>query len=242
MTAAKSSIDTAILKDISAAINPVAFANLLGFKAETWQADFLLSIHPRILMLCPRGAGKSTLVAILALRHALYTPNAFILIFSKSERQSMELFKKTLDFYKKYETDVSLSPKAESAHRLELKNGSRIISLPSSTETIVGYHDVTLLIIDEAALVKDELYQRARPMLHHETGRLILLSTPFGRRGFFFEEWTDFETNPDTVWHGITVTTDDCPHMSNDFLLEERQKLGDRAIARSICVVSKTMH
>ena len=227
-SASSINVTRAALQDLSLAINPVKFARKLGFNPNPWQADFLLSTHPRIIMNCPRGAGKSILTAVIALHHALYMPNAFILMFSKSERQSMELFKKTIDFYKLLETDLSLSPKAESAHRLELKNGSRILSLPSSTETIVGYHDVTLLIIDEAALVKDELYQRARPMLHHQTGRLILLSTPFGRRGFFYEEWRDFETNPDTVWHGITVTTDDCPHMSPEFLAEERVKLGER--------------
>jgi predicted phage terminase large subunit-like protein len=215
--------------DFIRSIDPVALAEELGFHSWPWQKDFLRSTHPRILMLCPRGAGKSILTALVALYHALNEDDAFILMFSKSERQSMELFKKTIDFYKQLREDLNVSTNAESAHRIELENGSRIISLPSSTETIVGYHDVTLLIIDEAALVKDELYQRARPMLHHEKGRLILMSTPFGRRGFFFKEWTeDFLQNPDTIWHGITVTTDDCPHMSKEFLAEERAKLGER--------------
>lgn len=208
------------------ALDPVLFARSLGFDPEPWQADFLLSTHPRIIMNCPRGAGKSILTALIAFHHALYTPNAFVLLFSRSERQSMELFRKILDFYKRHEPNVS--PMAESAHRLELANGSRILSLPSSVETVMGYHDVTLLVIDEAALVRNELYTRARPMLNHERGRLFLLSTPFGQRGFFFNEWEDWKKNPDTFWHGITVTTDECTHMTKKFLAEERQKLGER--------------
>ena len=184
-------------------------------------------MHPRIIMNCPRGAGKSILTAILTLHHALHTPDAFVLLFSRSQRQSLELFRKVLNFYKLLEFQVS--PVAESALRLELVNGSRIISLPSSTETIVGYHNVTLLIIDEAALVRHELYSRARPMFDHQRGRLLVISTPFGKRGFFFKEWRDWETNPKTIWHGITVTTDDCPHMTRKFLAEERQKFGERA-------------
>ena len=164
------------------------------------------------------------LTAIKALHHAMSSPNAFVLMFSAGERQSMELFRKVLQFYEDYEHE----PVAESAHRLELHNGSRIISLPSSVRTIVGYHDVTMLVIDEAALVDDELYMRARPMLEHHAGRLLVLSTPFGRRGFFYREWEDSQTNVNTVWHGITVTTDDCPHMTQAFLAEERAKLGER--------------
>jgi hypothetical protein len=213
--------------DLSKSVNPVKFARSLGFEPEPWQADFLLSTHPRIIMNCPRGAGKSILTAIIALHHALYTPNAFVLMFSRSERQSMELFRKVINFFKRLE--FSVTPMAESAHRLELGNKSRILSLPSSIETVLGYHDVTLLVIDEAALVKEGLYKRARPMLDHRSGRMLILSTPFGRRGFFFREWQDSEKNPNTIWHGITVTTDECTHMTKKFLAEERQKLGERA-------------
>jgi hypothetical protein len=140
----------------------------------------------------------------------------------------MELFRKVLLYYKRLE----FHPSAESAHRLELPNGSRILSLPSSVETVLGFHDVTLLVIDEAALVSDLLYMRARPMLNHQTGRLIVLSTPFGQRGFFYKEWKDFEDNRNTIWKGISVTTDECPYMTRSFLQEERLKLGERAYAR----------
>jgi hypothetical protein len=218
----------AALEKLSLAINPVKFAQFLGFEPEPWQADFLLSTHPRIIVNCPRGAGKSVLTAIIALHHALYTPNAFVLMFSRSERQSMELFRRVRSFYKLVENHVAAA--AESAHRLELANNSRILSLPSSVETVVGYHGVTLLVVDEAALVRDELYLRARPMLDHTKGRLLVLSTPFGQRGFFYNEWHDWKRHRDsTVWHGITVTTDACPHMAPEFLAEERQKLGERA-------------
>lgn len=218
-----------VLRELARSIDPVVFARTaLNFDPEEWQADFLRSTHPRIIMNCPRGAGKSLLTAITALHHALFTQNAFVMLFSRSERQSMELFRKIIDFYKL----LQFTPTAESAHRLELANGSRILSLPSSVETVIGYHDVTLLVIDEAALCSEDLYFRARPMLNHRTGRLLILSTPFGRRNFFFREWEDWEKNPDTIWHGITVSTSECPHMTAKFLAEERLKLGNRIYRR----------
>jgi len=78
------------------------------------------------------------------------------------------------------------------------------------------------LIIDEAAQVDDELYWSVRPMLAVSQGRIILLSTPFGKRGFFFKEWT-----ASTSWKKIQITADQCPRISQDFLDEERAALGD---------------
>jgi hypothetical protein len=46
---------------------------------------------------------------------------------------------------------------AESALRLELANGSRIVSLPGSGETVRGYSAPRLVIVDEASRVPDEL-------------------------------------------------------------------------------------
>ena len=67
---------------------------------------------------------------------------------------------------------------AESALRLELANGSRVVSLPGDEKNIRGYSGVTLLVIDEAARVADELYYAVRPMLAVSQGRLVALSTP----------------------------------------------------------------
>ena len=218
------------IRTVALGIDPVNFARQFGFSPVSWQSELLHSKHPRVIMNCPRGAGKSILTAILTLHYALYTPDAFILLFSRSDRQSMELFRKVTGFYKQLRSDIQVEySKSESAHRLELENGSRILSLPSSPETVLGYHNVTLLVIDEAALVKDELYMRVRPMLDHKRGRMFLLSTPFGKRGFFFDEWTDWEQHADkTFWQGITVSTEQCPWMTHDFLAEEKQKLGER--------------
>ena len=49
-----------------------------------------------------------------------------------------------------------------------------------------------LVVIDEAARVEDELLAAVRPMLATSTGggRLIALTTPAGKRGWFFDAWT----------------------------------------------------
>jgi hypothetical protein len=79
------------------------------------------------------------------------------------------------------------------------------------------------LIVDEAARVDDGLYYALRPMLAVSAGRLMLLSTPAGRRGVFFEEWTE-----GVGWERYEVSASRVPRISKAFLEEERQALPTR--------------
>jgi hypothetical protein len=113
---------------------------------------------------------------------------------------------------------------AESALRLELANGSRIVALPGSKEaTIRGYSSVALLVVDEAARVSDTLYQSVRPMLAVSGGRLVLLSTPFGKRGFFHHEYT--EGGPG--WERVKITAPELARIDPRWLADERNRIGD---------------
>jgi hypothetical protein len=115
------------------------------------------------------------------------------------------------------------TPEAESALRVELRNGSRIVSLPGTEGTVRGYSGVQLLLIDEAARLLDDLYYAVRPMLAVSGGRLIAVSTPWGCRGWFHREWT---TGQD--WERIKITAHDCPRISAAFLAEEQRSMPPR--------------
>lgn len=115
----------------------------------------------------------------------------------------------------------------ESALQLHFDNGSRIIGLPGKPAGIVGYSSVNLLILDEASRISDELYKTVRPMLAVSRGRLIASSTPFGKRGWFYEEDVSKRN-----WERIVVTALDCPRIPRDFLEEEYAALGKRWFAQ----------
>jgi hypothetical protein len=210
-----------IATDLALALDPAGLMNQAGLAPDPWQAELLRSEVQRVLLLCSRQSGKSTVTAALALHRAIYHPPALALLLSPSLRQSSELFRKVTDFYRLFVGNVP--SEAETALRLELTNGSRIISLPGKEETIRGYSGVDLLIIDEASRVPDDLYYSVRPMLAVSGGRLVVLTTPFGKRGFFHREWV--EGGP--TWQRIKVTADECPRIPAAFLAEERAALGD---------------
>jgi hypothetical protein len=71
--------------------------------------------------------------------------------------------------------------------------------------------------------VVDEIYGAIRPMLAVSNGRLILMSTPHGKRGHFFEAYENGGPN----WERIKITADQCPRITLTFLQEERKALGD---------------
>jgi hypothetical protein len=177
-------------------------------------------------LLCSRQSGKSQTAAALALQAALLEPPSLVLLLSPTLRQSGELFRdKVKRLY--YSLGRPVPTVQESALTMELANGSRIVSLPGDEGTVRGYSGVALLVIDEAALVPDGLYCTVRPMLAVSGGRLVALSTPWGRRGWFYEEWRS--THP---WQRARITAQQCPRISKAFLDEEREALGSRWFAQ----------
>jgi hypothetical protein len=200
----------------------VLMATRAGIVPDAWQSDLLQSDAKQMILLCSRQSGKSTATAILALHQAIYTADSLILLLSPSLRQSQELFRKLQSFYNELEAASPAQAVEESALRMELSNGSRIIALPGKEATIRGFSGVSLLIIDEASRVEDALYQSVRPMLAVSGGRIILLSTPFGKRGFFHSEWTD-----GIGWLRTKITADGCPRIDKEWLMRERQMIGD---------------
>lgn len=202
---------------------PVKFSRLLVFEADDWQESVLRMDHPRMLLNCSRQAGKSTVTALLAVYRALYKPGLTLLI-SPSLRQSGELFRKVKDWFGAL-PDYQ-KPKLVEDNQLscQLENGARIISLPSSESTIRGYSSVDLIIEDEASRVDDMLYYSIRPMLAVSGGAMILMSTPFGKRGHFYEEWA----HGSDVWQRIEVRATQIARITPEFLDEERKSLGEQ--------------
>lgn len=204
---------------------PTDVMRAAGLQPDPWQRDALLSDAPRVLFLTTRQAGKSTTVGALAAFEAIFKPGSLTLLLSPSLRQSSELFRKTLDFYRAIPD--APRPMADSALRMELHNGSRIVSLPGTEETVRGFSAVDLLVVDEAARVPDSLYHGVRPMLAVSGGRLVALSTPWSKSGFFYSAWTGAEP-----WERYTVRAVDCPRIPAAFLEEERRALPASVFAR----------
>jgi hypothetical protein len=197
--------------------NAEEFAHSVGLdNLDDWQEHLLLSTAPQVLLNITRQGGKSTMSGVLAVHKALSEPGSLVLILAPSERQAKETFAKAAALYRH---DIP----ADSYRKLgmELRNGSRIEALPGTEKTVRGYSGVDLLILDEAARVEDSLYYAVRPMLAVSGGRLLMMSTPHGKRGVFFEEWEQGGSK----WERYEVDAYRIPRIPQSFLDEERDSM-----------------
>jgi hypothetical protein len=202
-------------------LDRVAFARAVGVEPDPWQEELLRGDHDRLLLNCCRQSGKSTMAAVVALHRALYYRGTLVLILAPSERQAKEAFGKVLAAYRVLGHTVDTDSYRKLG--LELRNGSRIEALPGTEKTIRGFSGVDLLILDEASRVADDLYFAVRPMLAVSGGSLMMLSTPYGRCGVFYKEWTEGEG-----WERYEVPASEVPRISETFLEEECRALPAR--------------
>ena len=197
-------------------------SKFLGFEADEAQKEVLRSDRQRGLLNCTRQWGKSTVTAAKAIHQAYHYPESLTLVVSPSARQSGEFLRKATGFARK----LKIRPKGDGDNEisLELPNRSRIVGLPGSEATVRGFSAVSLMLVDEASRVSDELYLAIRPMLAVSDGALWLMSTPFGKRGFFYEAWAN--GGPD--WARVRAAATECPRIGRKFLEEERATMGER--------------
>lgn len=206
---------------LAMAVDPVVMMERCGFTPDDWQAEALRSGGDRELLNCSRQSGKSTVVGGIAMHTGLFEDGSLTLLVSKAQKQSMELFRKCLDVYRAL--DNPIPAKHQTMQALELVNGSRIIALPGrDPDSTRGFSKVRLLVFEEAAVTSDQLYGTTRPMLAVSHGRLILLSTPHGKRGFFYDAYLDR-----AKWHYYQISADECPRITKEFIEEERRTYGD---------------
>lgn len=208
-----------LARDLTRMLDPATIMRDAGMEPDSWQESVLNSEARRMLLLCSRQSGKSTTCAALAVNQAIYDPG-LVLLIAPAQRQSSELFRKVHEVYRAL-PDVPRIVQ-ESAMRLELANGSRIIALPGTEGTIRGYSGAKTVIVDEASRVDNALFAAVRPMLATTNGRFVALTTPYGKRGWFYEAWEHGEG-----WHRTMVTAEDCPRIDADWLAEERRLIGD---------------
>jgi hypothetical protein len=224
-----------------------------SFKPDKWQRQ-VLEHEGNIILRTGRQVGKSETVGKKCAKEAIRHKNITILMIAAAQRQSSEIFQKTLrnlykvhdamlkevggfqpdptksprqndDDRKKFEAEYGLFKGNITRTECNLINGVRILSLPTGkTGAFVRCYTVDILIADEAAYIAEAVWVAIKPMLATSKkmrglGWEILLSTPFGKGGYYY----DACHSPDFLH--IHVSSEDCPRIGRDFLQKEKQRL-----------------
>lgn len=210
---------------------------------DKWQQDFIDCSEDKILV-SGRQTGKSEAAALDNALYALHNPKVNCLIISKTERQAQELLLKTLNFLHDLDEKAIASGKDKPTQsRVRLKNKSQILSLPTGLAGEgIRYLTINKLTADEAQLIPDEVFTAVTPMLLTTGGKITLLGTPQGKRGFFWkayentlEQFTVFHVNSESVIKERPVTPT-WPQWRKDaallHLAREKARMSDKQYAQ----------
>ena len=202
-------------------LDPVAFTrDRLKIDPDRFQIEALRSMAKRGILNCTRQWGKSTMAAAKAVHRAYTRPGSTVLVASPTDRQSAEFVRKCAEMT----ATLGIRPRGDgdNSTSLQFPNGSRIVGLPGVEANVRGFSAVSLILIDEASVVDDRMYKALLPMLAVGNGDLWMMSTPRGKRGFFYDIWQ--HGGPD--WYRLSVTAPDCPRISSEFLEQQRGTMG----------------
>jgi len=215
-------------RELAYRIDPVLWVReILGMSPTPWQQTFLRA--PRgasILALTARQVGKTT-TAAWAIAHAmLFAPGSLSVIACPAQRQSAEAVRRVR------EAPVKAGAKFESdnVYGLELENGSRVLALPGSDDSIRGLTVDGFIVADEAARLSHDLIAALRPMrARRPQARFAMLSTAWSRTDPFWAAWA----GDDQSWMRLKATADADPALfAPGFLEQERRALGDHDFKR----------
>jgi hypothetical protein len=212
---------TGLLDRLLSAADPgELFTRAVGGRPEPWQQRVLTSTARRLLLLTARQVGKSMTVAVLAAQTAIFRPGSLTLIVSGGQRQADELLAKV-------RVALSVESTVEGSRtELRLPNGSRVVSLPATEGTTRGYSAADLLIFDEAAWCPDLVFVAMMPTVA-ASGRVVALSTPGARSGWFYEA----ATGAASEWEVHKVTAEESALYDRRRIRELRSLLSERQFA-----------
>lgn len=191
------------------------------FKWDTWQQS-VLDYDGNITLRSGRQVGKSEVISHKAANFAQKYPGTTTLIIAASQRQSSLLFEKVRA---NLDTHKNIYAEKPTLTKIKLKNGSRIYSLPAGrTGYFIRGFTIDLLIADEAAYIPETVWNAVIPMIAvskqtRGMGWIILLSTPFGKGGYFYNSFTDKD------YKAFHVSSEDCARIPKDFLRKEKLRM-----------------
>jgi len=214
------------LREVAYRLDPVSWVReVLSVEPQRWQEDFLRA--PRgasILALTARQCGKTTTAAWAMAHVAVFLPGSLSVVACPAQRQSAEAVRRVRDAVIKAGGKLA----ADNVYGLELTNGSRVLALPGSDDSIRGLTVDAWIVADEAARLSNDLIAALRPMrARRPDARFAMLSTAWSRTDPFWMAWD----SDDSSWIRLKATADTV-HYDPEFLEKERRALGEDGFKR----------
>lgn len=177
---------------------------IIGPKLFPWQKDIVDAIkeagpHAQKIFVAKskRQCGKSFMCEMELLRHSVTYPNSTSICVSLTFSSCGKIFKELCDFIKDAPFVENIN---NSSMEIYFKNKSSIIfKSAASGDNLRGLtvKGSGILILDECAYLKDELYGVVLPYVNMYKCNVLMVSTPRTKTGIFYEYFKEGLENPD---------------------------------------------
>ena len=198
-------------------------------KLDDWQQK-VMDTKGNIVLRSGRQVGKSTVVALKAAKHSIEHPNQVIMCIAFTEKQANLLFSKILNNIiqiEKKDKKKYISKPKPTKHVINLKNKTKIYCYAAGDTGygIMGY-TIDVLIADECAWIKPEVWRSLVPALAVTKGEQWLLSTPWLSEGYYYECFDD------PTFTSFHYTSEQCDRITPEFLEEQKKRLTSQEYAQ----------
>jgi len=169
---------------------------------DVWQKEFLSTKGDKILC-CGRQVGKSQICSQDAAEFAVRNKGSKpIVIVAPTERQAYALFSKVLTYLAdNYPSMIKQGKDRPTKEKIKLTNGVEIYCLPVGKDGLsIRFVTIGRLYVDEASRIPELVWSSIEPALLTTGGDEILLSTPAGAEGEFYNIWV----NKDNAYESFT--------------------------------------
>jgi hypothetical protein len=216
------------------ALDPLRFAlEVLAWEPDAKQREALENARmKRMIFNWGRQAGKTTLAAAIIVHHAVTRPRGLTVILGGVDSNVAEIFER-IDYFLSV---IGWTSRGQTGKRISrrLPNQSRIVG--TTTNPSVRGHSATLVVLDEAGLIKETVWDAVLPTMAVTDGSLIVASTPYGNSGRFYEVWRGTENNAASAttaanpWFRSIYPATENPRIKPAFLDEMRALKGENFV------------
>ena len=196
--------------------DPVRFFTFIsGFIPTEYQKQILRDESQFVTIRASRQSGKSEVIALKVLHKCLLNSGFKVLVLAPTKRQSGIIYGKIQAYLLKHEYINEKIIRMSAAYTL-LDNGAEIYCLPGSNPITVRGYSPNMVIFDEAAYIKDDVFSALEPSMATTRGSIVMLSTPFGKQGRFYDSHTILDK-----YNRYHVPWTDCPFLDEEYIKEE---------------------
>jgi len=192
---------------------------VLGVTLQSYQKKMATKVltSKRTALVLGRQSGKDFTISCLTIWLAITNKKEKLLLVSPAQRQSDMLYKRILTFVAEV-PELYESVKRTTAEFTIFQNGSEIHSLPS-TSYIRGYTEVTYVFVNEGAYAPDDVFGALMPMLAIKNGTMVIMGTPAGCQGYFWEAFN----NPE--WATIQLPSNVNSYITDAWVEEQKKSM-----------------